>query len=530
MPASQSNDLVHHLRSALLLPERTDLTDGQLLECFVSRREPAALEALVRRHGPMVWGVCRRILHNHHDAEDAFQATFLVLVRKAASIYPRAKVGNWLYGVALQTARKGRATSAKRLAREKALTETPEPTAPEPDLWTDLQPLLDQEISRLPARYRTAFVLCELEGKTVKETAQQLGCPEGTVASRLARARAQLAQRLARHGLAVSAGSLGAVLSHKAASAAVPPALLTATIKAGTVVAAGPTTVVLSAQVTVLMEGVLKAMSLTKLKKVTGVLLVLGLIGFGAGLYTHRLAGASQTQGDERAVDGQQRSMTGTDSARAIPRKDSKVEKPGGPRRDSGGDQFQPKNIYEVDLQRVHLPGPGDMVPDPRDKKVVYYITNRLRMWGDKWNVGKHSGLYVSRDAGKTWRLLCNKFEFEKLLVHPDTDQLFAIITSEWLATDKQTGMLEHHQANKAITSTDGKKWKDITGGQGYVADLTGLIPDPDHKGQVCLRANLIRGYVLQAKDAQYTDWNWLREDRPEGQRLLKELGPAKRK
>src|SRR4051812_4847842 len=105
--------VIKHLRSALLLWEGAEPTDGQLLECFVSRREPAALEALVRRHGPMVWGVCLRILRNHPDAEDAFQATFLVLVRKAASVTPREMVGNWLYGVARQTARKARATAAK---------------------------------------------------------------------------------------------------------------------------------------------------------------------------------------------------------------------------------------------------------------------------------------------------------------------------------------------------------------------------------------------------------------------------------
>src|SRR5262249_47717255 len=137
-----------HLRRAGLLQDAGRWTDGQLLECFVSRREPAALEGLVRRHGPMVWGVCRRLLGNHHDAEDAFQATLLVLVRKAASIYPRAKVGDWLYGVAHQTALKARATRAKRRVRERSVTEMPEPAVTEPDLWGDLQPLLDLELSR----------------------------------------------------------------------------------------------------------------------------------------------------------------------------------------------------------------------------------------------------------------------------------------------------------------------------------------------------------------------------------------------
>src|SRR5215831_11467832 len=125
MATSPMSEVIQHLRSALRLPEGADLTDGQLLECFVSRREPAALEALVRRHAPMVWGVCRRVLQNHHDAEDAFQAT--VLVRKAAAIRSPARLGNWLYGVAHQTALKARATRARRKGRERPVADMPEP-------------------------------------------------------------------------------------------------------------------------------------------------------------------------------------------------------------------------------------------------------------------------------------------------------------------------------------------------------------------------------------------------------------------
>src|SRR6202521_2307042 len=119
MPASQMSGVIQHLRRAVLLQDGWGLSDGQLLECFIKRREEAALAALVRRHGPMVWGVCRRVLRNHQDAEDAFQATFLVLVRKSASIVPREMVANWLYGVAHQTAIRVRATNAKRGGREK---------------------------------------------------------------------------------------------------------------------------------------------------------------------------------------------------------------------------------------------------------------------------------------------------------------------------------------------------------------------------------------------------------------------------
>ncbi len=183
-------------------------------ECFVSRREPAALESRLW-FGMARWsgGVCRRILRNRHDAEDAFQATFLVLVRRASCVQPRSIAANWLYGVACQTARKARATAAKRATRETQEAEKPEPEAKRRDLAGDLPPLLDEELARLPDKYRSPVVLCDLEGKTRKEAAAQLGLPEGTAASRLARGRAMLARRLARLDLAISAASLGAALS-----------------------------------------------------------------------------------------------------------------------------------------------------------------------------------------------------------------------------------------------------------------------------------------------------------------------------
>src|SRR6202043_48998 len=139
----QTSEVIRHLRGTMLLREVADLTDGQLLEDYFSRRNEAALAALVQRHGPMVWGVCRRVLRNHHDAEDAFQATFLVLVRRAASIASRELLANWLYGVAHQTAIKSRATAARRGARERQVKEMPDPEAVEQDHWHDLQPLLD---------------------------------------------------------------------------------------------------------------------------------------------------------------------------------------------------------------------------------------------------------------------------------------------------------------------------------------------------------------------------------------------------
>src|SRR5262249_29140574 len=150
------------LRGTLHLRDEACLTDGQLLEDFIGRHDEAAFAVLVRRHGPMVWGVCRRVLRGHQDAEDAFQATFLVLVRKAASIVSRELLASWLYGVAHRTALKAKASAAKRQRKERPMAEMPEPEAALQDRWHDLLPLLDQALSSLPNKYRVPIILCDL--------------------------------------------------------------------------------------------------------------------------------------------------------------------------------------------------------------------------------------------------------------------------------------------------------------------------------------------------------------------------------
>jgi RNA polymerase sigma factor (sigma-70 family) len=285
MSEGQPHDVLPELRGAGRLPDDGGTTDGRLLERFVSDRDEAAFEALVRRHGPMVLGVCRRLLHNPQDAEDAFQATFLVLVRKAAAVGRRELLGNWLYGVAYRTALDARSAAARRRARERQVSAMPEPEANDgADVGPDLRPLLDQELSRLPDKYRVPVVLCDLQGGTRRGVAEQLGVPEGTLSGRLTTARRMLARRLARRGLVLSAGALTAALSPGAASACVPAPLLTATVGAATALAAGPAAVgVVSAPVAALTEGVLKAMLVKKLKVVTAVLLAVGaLVGAAA--------------------------------------------------------------------------------------------------------------------------------------------------------------------------------------------------------------------------------------------------------
>jgi RNA polymerase sigma factor (sigma-70 family) len=270
--------ILRHLRQALLRHDVRDLTDGQLLDCFLLRHDEAAFEALLRRHGPMVLGVCRRVLGDTPDAEDAFQATFLVLVRKAASIVPRELVGHWLYGVAHRTALKARSVAARRRAKERQVAAMPQPQ-PLEDSWDDLQPLLDRELARLPETYRVPIVLCDLEGKSRKEAARQLAVPEGTVSSRLARGRRLLAGRLTRHGVTLSAGALAALLAGRA-SAAVPAPLFNVTLQAAT---AGE----VSVRVATLTEGVLKAMLATRLQRLTGAVLVAAVVlGLGTAALT----------------------------------------------------------------------------------------------------------------------------------------------------------------------------------------------------------------------------------------------------
>jgi RNA polymerase sigma factor (sigma-70 family) len=286
MATNQLSRVLQTLRTAGLPDETDNWSDGQLLEAYVSSREEAVFAALVRRHGPMVWGVCRRLLHNHQDAEDAFQATFLVLVRKAPSLVPRDLVANWLYGVAHRTALKARATAAKRHGREKQVTAMPEPAFEQQELWDDVRVFLDQELARLPDKYRAVLVLCDLEGKTRREAARHLHVPEGTVATRLATARTMLARRLKRSGLVVSGGTLAVLLSQQLAAAGVPAAVASSTIQAATLFAAGQAAAV-SVNAVALAEGVLKIMLWTKLKATAVVLLLAAALTTGAAALTH---------------------------------------------------------------------------------------------------------------------------------------------------------------------------------------------------------------------------------------------------
>jgi RNA polymerase sigma factor (sigma-70 family) len=278
MASGPMREIVNHVHRLAVSLDPEVATDGQLLEGFIARGDEAAFAALVRRHGPMVLGVCRRVVGDPHDAEDAFQATFFVLARKADDIRPRDMVGNWLYGVAYRTALKARTVRQRRRAVEKQVQNMPHPAIVEQEVWNDIQPLLDQELTKLPDVYRTPVVLCDVEGRARKDVARQLGVPEGTLSSRLARGRQMLARRLGRRGVTLSAVALGVVLAQNAASAAVPATLAASTAKTGALLAIGAG--VIPTSVAALMSATFKTLLFNKVTSALS-LVVAAAVGTG---------------------------------------------------------------------------------------------------------------------------------------------------------------------------------------------------------------------------------------------------------
>ena len=262
----------------------SDVSDRDLLARFVASRDEDAFAEIVRRHGAMVLAACRRVTGRTHDAEDAFQAAFLVLARRAAHLSRPELLANWLYGVACRTALEARA--ARRRAEEHAVPAAPEPAAPPaPDDTAELRRVIDEELAKLPDKYRTAVVLCDLEGLPRAAAATQLGIPEGTLSSRLAHARKVLAERLTRRGVTASATAVAAALGRDVMAVAVPYTLTHLTVYAAVRFAPGALPLVVSPAVSSLTDGVLKTMFATRLRHLFGIgLLACGVIGVGAAL------------------------------------------------------------------------------------------------------------------------------------------------------------------------------------------------------------------------------------------------------
>jgi RNA polymerase sigma factor (sigma-70 family) len=289
-------DIIRRIGRSVSLQSDLALTDAQLLERFVARRDEPAFAALVVRHGPMVLGVCRRLVRDAQEAEDAFQATFLVLARKAAVIQRQPLLAGWLYGVAYRVAVRLRGRTVFRRTREERDVDLTTLAAADDGGYSDMRPLVHEEVGRLPDKYRSAVVLCYLEGKTNEEAALQLRWPVGTVKSRLARARELLRTRLTRRGVTLSAGLLTTALVANKASAS--PALVDATIRGAALFAAGDAVAgrLISARAVKLSYGVLRTMILTKAKIVTMLVLTVAMLGGAGGVaYRSLAAGADDT-------------------------------------------------------------------------------------------------------------------------------------------------------------------------------------------------------------------------------------------
>jgi RNA polymerase sigma factor (sigma-70 family) len=285
MTTGQLSPVIRYVRRMTAPAAPAEANDAGLLARFASNRDEAAFAVLVRRHGPVVLGVCRRVLGNRHDAEDAFQATFLILARRAGSLHRPGALGAWLHGVAYRTAAKARADAARRRARERGARGLSPAGDPAGDAERrDLRALLDDEVRRLPDRYRVPFVLTYLEGKTDAEVARLLGCSRGTVATRLARARERLRRRLTQRGVGLSAGLAALLLTDTVRGAGLPVALADSTARAAARFAAGeaPAAGAVSTRALALAEGVIRTMLISKLRTAIAIVLATGLLIAGA--------------------------------------------------------------------------------------------------------------------------------------------------------------------------------------------------------------------------------------------------------
>jgi RNA polymerase sigma factor (sigma-70 family) len=286
------------------------LPDAQLLQAFVTRHDQCAFAQLLQRHGPLVWGICRRVLHNAADADDAFQATFLLLARKARLV--RTSVAGWLCRVAYRVATNAKSSSAQRRSVEKQSAAMSKGSVPIDGAseagWQELRPVLDEELDRLPDKYRLPVVLCYMQRKTNDEAAAELGWARGTIATRLSRARDLLRTRLTRRGVVLSGAVLALLVSKQAATAAVPATLLQTTVQATAVVAGNVAAAGLIApHVAALADAGAKALGVAKAKIATALVAAsVALGGVGATAYYLHTPAAAVPQAPPASLAGYQ--------------------------------------------------------------------------------------------------------------------------------------------------------------------------------------------------------------------------------
>ena len=378
MAAPRLHTLIHRLEQLSGGPCSPHGTDRQLLEDFAARHDESAFAELVARHGPMVLRVCRRVLHHEQDTEDAFQATFLVLARSLGSIRKREALADWLHGVAYRTAMKAKRSAARRHNHEANLRART-PTAAASPTWDDVQAILDEEIQRLPTVFRSAFVLCVLEGKTFATAAAEVGCKEGTVASRVARARQRLQTQLAHRGIKLAALLAALCVAEGVVKASVSKVLAHTTIRNGLLVAAGGTAAkAIPPQVAALAAGVTRAMFLKKAKIAIVLLVAVGMFAASAGVLMQQVLKAEEKPAAPPAVKSaaepaKPEQETIEITGRVLDPDDKPVARARlyrapGPRDPGAAEDEEPIALGTTDAEgrfRVKLPKPGGSTKQP---------------------------------------------------------------------------------------------------------------------------------------------------------------------
>ena len=431
MTSDEQRSIIQSIRTPYGAESVGPMADGPLLERFLSQRDEdaeAGFAALVALHGPMVWDVCRAVLSDPHAAEDAFQATFLILVRKAGSIRRRDSVGPWLYGVARRVAVRAKANAARQLLREGQGTDTI--ATPAPDVvWREQVEALHEEVDRLTEKYRAALVLCYFEGRTHGEAAQLLKCPVGTVSTRVSRARELLRARLTCRGLVLPATWAGAMLSSESTSAAMPIRLAEATTRVAMGIAASRMTMtgVVSIPVAQLTEGVLRNMIFTKSIVTASSVSAAGLLTACVVLLAARGSSAPvDTRLAQAATPSTQ--STGGNSG-PLPLSNREVDKPileffgARDRADSVvyvidcSGSMATRNSLEV-AKRELLVSLGPLPPESQFAVILFNLNTRVLS-----DARGHQGLMAATELNKTWV----RSQLVEVVPHGGTDHMTAL-------------------------------------------------------------------------------------------------------
>jgi RNA polymerase sigma factor (sigma-70 family) len=460
MVKTQASPLMQFLKRVVEDPRLKDLPDLDLLRRFITQHDEAAFAVLIRRYGRTVFSVCRCVLPCEADAEDAFQATFLVLARKAESIRKGQSLGSWLYGVAYKTALKARANAASRRSHE-AKTPVRSASSPGDDLsWREVQAVLHEELNRLPEDYRAPLVLCILESRTLDEAAGQLGCGKGSLRGRLERARQLLQSRLTRRGLGPMA-----LVAAWAVTGTASASRVASTVKAATTVAAGgAATAVVSAKVAALTEGVVNAMFASKVKIAAVMLLLVGALS--AGIWFLGTGGP--------AVQGQEPKQS-SEAAKKSPTKPTEDAK------DKPKPEVKPVAVTEkATINRVAWDAKGETVvtvgvtfevaeitgPNGENPQKVLVPNSTIKLWdaatGElKRSLGEEKGILI-----------------RALAVSPDRKT--AVVTTIKF-TDENGKPLGGSRGTEEVRLMDAEKWElkrnvDSDGFDGRSAEVRALV------------------------------------------------------